>query len=69
MASFTSHLNLELQPSDEEDLTKTLNEIEIDYIKKVLKSVRGSKTKAAEILDVDRKTLRKKLMESGEPDE
>ena len=69
VASFTSHLNLELQPSDEEDLTKTLNEIEIDYIKKVLKSVRGSKTKAAEILDVDRKTLRKKLMESGEPDE
>jgi DNA-binding NtrC family response regulator len=40
---------------------RTLAEIEADYIQNVLTNVRGNKTKAAEILGIDRKTLREKL--------
>lgn len=40
---------------------KTLGEIEKDYIKNVLNSVRNNKSKAAEILGIDRKTIREKL--------
>lgn len=66
IAALTSRLNLSLQFDEEIDLGRNLSQIEIEYIKKVLKKVRGNKTKAAEILDVDRKTLRKKLLEAGE---
>ncbi|WP_405380222.1 sigma-54-dependent transcriptional regulator [Maribacter sp. LLG6340-A2] len=38
-----------------------LREMEKEYAKKVLASVNGNKTKAAEILQIDRKTLRDKL--------
>jgi DNA-binding protein Fis len=38
-----------------------LAEIERKYIKKVLDATNNNKTKAAEILGIDRKTLRKKL--------
>jgi len=40
---------------------RTLAEIETEYVRNVLASVDGNKTKAAEILGIDRKTLRKKL--------
>lgn len=40
---------------------QTLAEVEIDHITAVLASVGGNKTKAAEILGIDRKTLREKL--------
>jgi len=40
---------------------KTLAQMESEYIKNVLASVGGNKTKAAEILGIDRKTLRDKL--------
>lgn len=40
---------------------KTLKEFEREYINSVLASVRGNKTKAAQILGIDRKTLRLKL--------
>jgi len=40
---------------------RTLAEIEAEYVKNVLASVDGNKSKAAEILGIDRKTLRKKL--------
>jgi DNA-binding protein Fis len=40
---------------------RTLATIEIEYIENVLDSVKGNKTKAAEILGIDRKTLREKL--------
>jgi DNA-binding NtrC family response regulator len=40
---------------------KTLREKEKEYIQKVLLSTEGNKTKAAEILGIDRKTLREKL--------
>lgn len=45
----------------ENDLSKTLKEIEKDHILKVLAAVENNKTKAAEILQIDRKTLRQKL--------
>ncbi len=40
---------------------RTFAEIEVEYICNVLNSVNGNKTRAAEILGIDRKTLREKL--------
>lgn len=40
---------------------RTLEEVELEYIKNVLKSVDGNRTLAAKILGIDRKTLREKL--------
>jgi len=45
----------------ETGFTRTLAEVEAEYISNVLASVGGNKTKAAEILAIDRKTLREKL--------
>jgi len=42
-------------------LNRTLAEAEQDYIRRVLDSVDGNLTKAAQILKIDRKTLRNKL--------
>lgn len=42
-------------------LNRTLAEVEAEYIQNVLSSVNGNKTKTAEILGIDRKTLREKL--------
>ena len=42
-------------------LDRTLAEVEREYIRNVLASVEGNKTKAAKILGIDRKTLREKL--------
>jgi DNA-binding NtrC family response regulator len=42
-------------------LNRTLEEVEAEYIRNVLESVNGNKTRAAEILGIDRKTLREKL--------
>jgi DNA-binding NtrC family response regulator len=47
-----------------QNFTRTLAEMESDYIKNVLASVNGNKTKAAEILGIDRKTLRQKLRDT-----
>ena len=44
-------------------LHRTLAEVEVEHIQAVLESVGGNKTRAAEILGVDRKTLRAKLEE------
>jgi len=41
--------------------TRTLAEVEAEYISNVLAEVHGNKTRAAEILGIDRKTLREKL--------
>jgi DNA-binding protein Fis len=41
--------------------TRTLTEVESEYITNVLASVDGNKNRAAEILGIDRKTLREKL--------
>lgn len=40
---------------------RTLAEVEAEYVRNVLVSLNGNKTKTAEILGIDRKTLRKKL--------
>ncbi len=41
--------------------SKSLQEVEKEHILKVMASVENNKTKAAEILQIDRKTLRNKL--------
>jgi DNA-binding NtrC family response regulator len=48
-------------------LHRTLAEVEAEHIRAVLASVDGNKTRAAEILGIDRKTLREKL-KKGEPE-
>jgi DNA-binding NtrC family response regulator len=45
----------------ERDLSRSLANVESDYIRQVLASVGGNKTRAADILKIDRKTLREKL--------
>jgi DNA-binding NtrC family response regulator len=45
----------------EAGLDRTLVEVEAEHIRNVLASVRGNKTRAAEILGIDRKTLREKI--------
>jgi DNA-binding NtrC family response regulator len=45
----------------ERNFSGTLAEMEIQYIQQVLASVANNKTKAAQILGIDRKTLREKL--------
>ena len=45
----------------EPDLNRTLAEVEAEYIRNVLASVGGNRTRAAQLLDIDRKTLREKL--------
>jgi DNA-binding protein Fis len=42
-------------------LNRSLAEVEKDHIRNVLAKVDGNKTRAAEILGIDRKTLREKL--------
>jgi DNA-binding NtrC family response regulator len=42
---------------------RTLAEVESEYVRNVLVSVNGNRTRAAEILDIDRKTLRERLKE------
>jgi two-component system response regulator HydG len=46
--------------------TRTLAEVESEYINNVLASVDGNKTRAAKILGIDRKTLREKLKSTGQ---
>ncbi|MGB3480365.1 MAG: sigma-54 dependent transcriptional regulator [bacterium] len=46
---------------------RTLAQVEAEYIRNVLTSVDGNKTKAAEILGIDRKTLREKLKKTKNP--
>jgi len=48
---------------NESNLSRTLAEVESEYVKNVLDSVKGNKTQAAKILGIDRKTLRDKLGE------
>jgi len=49
----------------ERGFTRTLGEVQAEYIHNVLASVGGNKTRAAEILGIDRKTLREKLKGTG----
>ena len=49
----------------EKGIKRTLEEIENEYILNVLADVNDNKTHAAEILGIDRKTLREKLKKTG----
>jgi DNA-binding NtrC family response regulator len=53
----------------ETGLQRTLAEVEAEHIRNVLASVGGNKTRAAEILGIDRKTLREKMkrLEADQP--
>ena len=51
----------------ETGFTRTLVEVEAEYISNVLANVDGNKTRAAEVLGIDRKTLREKLRKMQEP--
>jgi len=48
-------------------LNRTLAEVEAEYIQNVLSSVNENKTRAAEVLGIDRKTLREKLKKIQRP--
>ena len=52
---------MRFQPTFQANLNRSLEEVELEYIKNVLSSVQGNKTHAAKILKIDRKTLRQKL--------
>jgi len=56
---------MRFSPLRETGFNRTLAEVEAEYINNVLASVGGNKTKAAEILGIDRKTLREKIKASG----
>ncbi len=57
-----SYLKMDIPQNNFSDTDfKTLKEIEKEYIQKVLQFTHSNKTKAAEILGIDRKTLRQKL--------
>ena len=43
------------------NLKKTLKQVELEHIQLILATTNGNKSKAAEILNIDRKTLREKL--------
>jgi len=47
--------------------SRTLAEVEAEHIRNVLASVGGNKTRAAEILGIDRKALREKIKHTGKP--
>jgi transcriptional regulator with PAS, ATPase and Fis domain len=55
------HLKYKLKRSS--DALLPLKDIERQYIEKVLRATGNNKTKAAEILQIDRKTIRQKLAE------
>lgn len=60
---------MRFQLPKEQGLDRTLAEVEAEHIRNVLTSVGGNKTKTAEILGIDPKTLREKLkrIEESEP--
>lgn len=60
---------MRFQLPKEQGLNRTLAEVEREHIRNVLASVDGNKTKTAQILGIDRKTLREKLkrIEESEP--
>ncbi len=60
MDDIPKHMKISIEDSGEGHF-KSLAEIEREYILKVLKANDNNKSKAAEILKIDRKTLRNKL--------
>jgi DNA-binding NtrC family response regulator len=54
-------MTMRFSASGTQSFGRTLAEVEAEYIKNVLESVEGNKTRASEILGISRKTLRDKL--------
>ena len=52
---------IRLAAASRENLLRPLDDVEAEHIGNVLDSVQGNKTRAAEILGIDRRTLREKL--------
>jgi DNA-binding NtrC family response regulator len=52
--------------SRQPDFTRTLADVEADYVRGVLAHVGGNRTKASKVLGIDRKTLREKLKDPVE---
>jgi DNA-binding protein Fis len=52
--------------SRQRDLTRSLADVEEEYVHSVLAHVGGNRTRAAKILGIDRKTLREKLKDRVE---
>ena len=61
VAQLPDYLKTPVPKSRKKEELVTLKEAEKDYILKVLKAVDNNKTKAANILGIDRKTLRQKI--------
>lgn len=59
--------SLRFSVAREQDLTRPLAVVEAEYIRNVLASVGGNRTKAAKVLKIDRKTLREKLKQAESP--
>jgi len=53
--------SMKSRTTSEYNVKKSLTEVEVDHILKVLEYCGNNKTKAAEILQIDRKTLNNKL--------
>jgi DNA-binding NtrC family response regulator len=68
VADLPSFMRFSVPRGDE--INRTLAQVEAEHIRLVLAGVGGNKTRAAEILQIDRKTLREKLKQHGlEPPE
>ncbi|MCB9187857.1 MAG: sigma-54-dependent Fis family transcriptional regulator [Flavobacteriales bacterium] len=65
MTHIPSYMKMTIETNSSEDDFLSLDEYQIKYIKRVLKATGNNKSKAAEILKIDRKTLRKKLGDMG----
>ena len=59
ISDLPAHMKFDI--AKESMINRTLTEVEVEHIKAVLEKVEGNKTKAAELLGIDRKTLRDKL--------
>jgi len=58
-------IHMRFSASRETGLNRTLADVEAEHIKNVLANVGGNKSRAAEILGIDRKTLRDRLKKLG----
>jgi DNA-binding NtrC family response regulator len=63
VADLPTHMRHTVSLGSGNGLNRSLAEVEREHILMILNSVDGNKTKAAQILGLDRKTLRKKLQE------
>jgi DNA-binding NtrC family response regulator len=60
-----AHMRFRLPPSDDASLRRPLADVEAEHIRAVLLAEGGNKARTAEVLRIDRKTLRDKLRRYG----